>query len=568
MERIGRYQIHGELGRGAMGVVYRALDPAIGRTVAIKTIRLTELADVTEHQKLRDRLMREAQSAGILSHPGIVTIYDVAEEGDVAYIAMEFVNGPTLDRLAAIAPPDGAQVLQFLNQIAAALDYAHKRGIVHRDIKPANIMIHEHSTAKITDFGVAKIQSHQLTQAGSMVGTPNYMSPEQIRGQAVDGRSDQFSVAVIAYELLTGEKPFTADSIAALAFRIVNDNPEPVQRLNPTLDWPVDTVLRRALSKNPADRYPTCSDFTFALENACRSCRKWKPLPAGAAQNMVTMMDRPAPAAVAAPGVVVPQPPSDPAPVRAAAEEAASTPRPLRLLRTVSVAVFGAALVGAMLIGGLQFFERQEPQTNAEAPAPVAEAPVQRAARPSAMPKPSSDDAAPPVAPPPAPEPPKPDAGQEAAAPAVTRPVVPPKPVLGETRIVTNPPGAFVVVDGASDQSCTSPCTLGLKPGRHTLSATLAGYRRTLRIFEAPRDAELFLNMDRSAGTVIIRSQPPGASVVVDGQQRNEKTPAMLNLPAGPHTIEVIRNGQRQSHQVNVVDSAVSHVAVEFEPGR
>src|SRR5688572_2868708 len=129
MQQIGRYQIHGELGRGAMGVVYRALDPAIGRTVAIKTIRLTELADVTEHQKLRDRLMREAQSAGILSHPGIVTIYDVAEEGDVAYIAMEFVNGPTLDRLASTNPPDGTLVLQFLNQTAAALDYAHKRGI-------------------------------------------------------------------------------------------------------------------------------------------------------------------------------------------------------------------------------------------------------------------------------------------------------------------------------------------------------------------------------------------------------------------------------------------------------
>ena len=550
-------------------MVYRALDPAIGRTVAIKTIRLTELADVTEHQKLRDRLMREAQSAGILSHPGIVTIYDVAEQGDVAYIAMEFVNGPTLDRLASTNPPDGTLVLQFLNQTAAALDYAHKRGIVHRDIKPANIMIHEHSTAKITDFGVAKIQSHQMTQAGSMVGTPNYMSPEQIRGQAVDGRSDQFSLAVIAYELLTGEKPFTADSIAALAFRIVNESPEPVQRLNPTLDWPVDTVLRRALSKNAADRYPTCSDFTFALENACRSCRKWKPLPAGAAQNMATVMDRPAPAAAAAPAAVVPQPRPAPAPVRAAREEAATTPRPLRLLRTISVAVFGAALMGALIIGGLQFFDRQEPQTKAEAPAPVAEPPVERAARPSAMPKPG-DDSPPPVAPPPAPEAPKPGAGQETSAPAaaVTKPVLPPKPALGETRIVTNPPGAFVVVDGSSDQSCTSPCTVGLKPGRHTLSATVAGYRRTLRIFETPRDAELFLNMDRSAGTVIVRSQPQGASVVVDGQQRSEKTPAMLNLPAGAHTIEVIRNGQRQSHQVNVVDSAISHVSVEFEPGQ
>jgi hypothetical protein len=221
-----------------------------------------------------------------------------------------------------------------------------------------------------------------------------------------------------------------------------------------------------------------------------------------------------------------------------------------------------------VIIGGLEIFERQEPRQETSAPPTVAETPAQKAARPSAMSGPPGS--APPVAPAPAPEAPKPEAEQEAApaSPSVTRPVPPPKPALTETRIVTNPPGAFVVVDGVSEQSCTSPCTLGLKPGRHTLSATLAAYRRTLRIFEAPRDSELFLNMDRSAGTVIVRSVPQGASVVVDGHQRNEKTPAMLNLPAGPHTIEVIRNGQRQSHQVNVVDSAISHVSVEFEPGR
>ena len=560
MQRIGRYQIHDELGRGAMGVVYRALDPAIGRTVAIKTIRLSELVDPAERQKLRDRLMREAQSAGILSHPGIVTIYDVAEQGDVAYIAMEFVNGPTLDRFVRTTPPEGALVLQFLSQTAAALDYAHKRGIVHRDIKPANIMIHEHSTAKITDFGVAKIQSHQMTQAGSMVGTPNYMSPEQIQGQPVDGRSDQFSLAVIAYELLTGEKPFTADSLAALAFRIVKEDPAPVQRLNPTLDWPVDTVLRRALSKNAADRYPSCSDFTVALENACRACRKWQPLAAGAAQNMATVVDRAAPAAVA-PVVAAPpakrkvaEPPED----TTDAAAPAPVPRPLRLLRTISIAVFGAALVGAMIIGGLEFFENQEPPPQAQAQAPVTEAPVQRAPRPSAMPTTPEEGSAP-VGPPPEP------LAEAAPAPPPAKPVVPPKPVGGETRIVTNPPGAFVVVDGVSEQSCTSPCVLPLKPGRHTLSATLAGYRRTLRIFEAPRDAELFLNMDRASGTVIVRSDPQGASIVVDGQDRNERTPAMLNLPAGPHTIEVVRNGQRESQKVIVADGAISHVSAKFE---
>ena len=544
-----------------MGVVYRALDPAIGRTVAIKTIRLTELVDLSERQKLRDRLMREAQSAGILSHPGIVTIYDVSEEGDVAYIAMEFVDGPTLDRFVTNSPPEGTLILQFLNQTAAALDYAHKRGIVHRDIKPANIMIHEHSTAKITDFGVAKIQSHQMTQAGSMVGTPNYMSPEQIQGQSVDGRSDQFSLAVIAYELLTGEKPFTAESIAALAFRIVKEDPAPVQRLNPTLDWPVDTVLRRALAKNPADRYPTCSDFTFALENACRSCRKWKPLPPGASQNMATLMDHAAPATVPvqAPAArsdraaaVTPDPADDPAPV----------PRPLRVLRTISVVAVTAALIGGLIIGGLTFLDQSGAEPQAQPP--IEEKPVDRGPRPSAMPVTPEDGSAA-VGPPPAPDAPKPPAEEEEGATAAAKPVVPPKPVLGETRIVTNPPGAFVVVDGVSDQSCTSPCTVPLKPGRHTLSATLLGYRRTLRIFEAPRDSELFLNMDRASGTVIVRSEPQGASIVVDGQQRTERTPAMLNLPAGAHTIEVVRDGQKETQKVTVADSAISHVSVKFQ---
>ena len=156
MEQIGRYQVIGELGCGAMGVVYRAQDPAIGRTVAIKTIRLSDFTDPAERDRLRERLIREAQSAGILSHPGIVTIYDIAQEGELAYIFMEFVNGPPLEKvLLSESPPDRETLLNIFRQTAAALDYAHKKGIVHRDIKPANIMIHEDGTAKVTDLGVA-----------------------------------------------------------------------------------------------------------------------------------------------------------------------------------------------------------------------------------------------------------------------------------------------------------------------------------------------------------------------------------------------------------------------------
>jgi serine/threonine protein kinase len=223
MDRIGRYKIIRELGRGAMGVVYHAIDPNIGRPVAIKTINLGTVLKPDEQERLRERLFREARSAGILSHPGIVTIYDVEQQGDLAYIAMEYVDGPTLDQvLSQPKALDPEQMFSVLAQTAVALDYAHGKGIVHRDVKPANIMIAAGGTVKITDFGIAKITaSDQFTMTGSIVGTPHYMSPEQVQGQPVDGRSDQFSLAVIAFEMLTGEKPYTGEHLTTVVYKIV-----------------------------------------------------------------------------------------------------------------------------------------------------------------------------------------------------------------------------------------------------------------------------------------------------------------------------------------------------------
>ena len=270
--------------------MYQAQDPAIGRTIAIKSIRLQDLTDAAERERLRERLLREAQSAGILSHPGIVTIYDIAEENGMAYIFMEFVNGPPLEKmLRTEQTPDKETLLSIFRQTAAALDYAHKKGIVHRDIKPANIMIHEDGTAKVTDFGVAKIVSQQMTLAGTMMGTPSYMSPEQVQGATITGRADQFSLAVIAYEVLTGEKPFVAEYLPTLLFKIVREEPLLPQRLNPTLGPQVDAVLHKALAKNPADRYETCTDFINALAAACNATKGWMPLPRGASQNMPTV---------------------------------------------------------------------------------------------------------------------------------------------------------------------------------------------------------------------------------------------------------------------------------------
>ena len=289
VEQIGRYQILGELGRGAMGLVYKAQDPTLGRTIAIKCIRLQALTSDSDRRRLSERLVREAQSAGVLSHPGIVTIYDISEENDTAYIFMEFVPGEPLEQMLLSSPlPDGETLLSIFRQTAAALDYAHKRGIVHRDIKPANIMVHEDGSAKITDFGVAKIMSQQLTQAGTILGTPSYMSPEQVQGTAVDGRADQFSLAVIAYEALTGEKPFVAEYLPTLLFKIVRDEAVAVTRLNSTLCPPVDYVLRKAMSKLPAARYESCAEFVAALSASCNACEGWVPLPRGTAHQLPT----------------------------------------------------------------------------------------------------------------------------------------------------------------------------------------------------------------------------------------------------------------------------------------
>src|SRR3954469_5954509 len=257
MDRIGRYKIVRELGRGAMGVVYHAIDPHIGRPVAIKTIQLGALRKPEEQERLRERLFREARSDGILSHPGIVTIYDVDQQADLAYIAMEYVDGATLEQvLSGSATLPSERMFSILGQTAVALDYAHSKGIVHRDIKPANIMVTADGTSKITDFGIAKIAaSEHLTMTGSIVGTPHYMSPEQVQGQAVDGRSDQFSLAVIAYEMLTGEKPYTGEHLTTVVYKIVAEEPAPPHRLNPTLGGAIELVMQKAMAKKPDARF-------------------------------------------------------------------------------------------------------------------------------------------------------------------------------------------------------------------------------------------------------------------------------------------------------------------------
>jgi eukaryotic-like serine/threonine-protein kinase len=234
---LGRYQIQKELGKGAMGVVYQGIDPKISRVVAIKTMALSQEFEADELEEVKQRFFREAETAGRLNHPNIVTIYDAGEEHDLAYIAMEFLKGHDLNRYTKkdkLLPVK--TVLQIIERAADALNYAHTQNVVHRDIKPANIMYEpESGQIKITDFGIARITDSSKTKTGVVLGTPSYMSPEQLSGKKVDGRSDLFSLGVMLFQMLTGQLPFQADSMATLMYKIANETPPSVLELKPEL---------------------------------------------------------------------------------------------------------------------------------------------------------------------------------------------------------------------------------------------------------------------------------------------------------------------------------------------
>jgi hypothetical protein len=264
--KIGRYEIRSELGRGAMGRVFLAYDPQIDRNVAIKIVQSFAALGGAEREEARARFLREARAAGKLIHPGIVTLFDVGEVNNMPYLAMEFVKGQTLDhycRTGALLHP--AVAVQLVAGAADALAYAHAAGIVHRDIKPANLMRTSETTAKIMDFGLARGAEANLTQDGALLGTPAYMAPEQIRGQQVDGRSDLFSLGVVLYELLTGQKPFSGDSISSVIYRIVHEDPREVVTVRPDLDPALSKLLSRALAKRPEDRFQNGQELAAAL---------------------------------------------------------------------------------------------------------------------------------------------------------------------------------------------------------------------------------------------------------------------------------------------------------------
>jgi serine/threonine-protein kinase len=267
LKKLGKYEIRGELGQGAMGIVYDGFDPMIARRVALKTVRRDQL-DRAEVEEILARFKREAQAAGRLNHPNIVQIYEYGEDDGTAFIAMEFVEGRELkDFFDADERFPMAEIVRIMGQLLEALDYSHRNGVVHRDIKPANIILLKDGTVKVADFGIARVESSNLTQAGSVLGTPSYMSPEQFMGQTVDGRSDLFSAGVILYQFLTGEKPFTG-ALTTIMHKVLKEEPPAPSALNVQVPRPFDALIRRALAKRPDERFQNGREFVIALKMA------------------------------------------------------------------------------------------------------------------------------------------------------------------------------------------------------------------------------------------------------------------------------------------------------------
>ena len=403
---LGKYEVRRELGRGAMGVVYEGYDPLIKRLVALKTIRPDQLAG-EERSTVLARFRREAQAAGRLSHPNIVPVYEFGEDAGVSYIAMEFVRGRELkacfDASERFRPAD---VVRIMGEILAALDYSHRQGVIHRDIKPANIFLLEDGSVKVADFGIAHVESSNLTQVGTVLGTPSYMSPEQILGLPVDGRSDLFSAGVILYQFLTGERPF-AGSAATTMQKVLKEDPLPPSTLNVQVLPMMDAVVRKAMAKRADDRYQTAHEFADAIRAAAPAAAAGVARATAAEPTIIATATAASPAdptviATAAPTLVR-------APVAPAAPSAASATTPAPPTRKTSTPVIAAAIAaGVVVVAAVAWQLRERPVTEA------AKAPTTVAATTAPAGAPT---AGPPVASPPA-MPPAP----VAAAPAAPRP--------------------------------------------------------------------------------------------------------------------------------------------------
>jgi predicted Ser/Thr protein kinase len=569
LQTVGRYEITGELGRGAMGVVYKALDPTIGRTVALKTMRL----DVhgLDAQEMVRRFQNEARAAGVLNHPNIVTIYDAGEEDGIFYIAMEFIEGTTLHELLAeqrVLATD--EVLQLMRQICRGLDYAHSNGIVHRDIKPANIMITANGTVKIMDFGIAK-SGGQVTNTGQVLGTPNYMSPEQVKGRPLDGRSDLFSLGVILYEMLTGEKPFVGQNVTTIIYKIVNETPITPRDLDVTVHPGLSAIVTKALAKAPDDRYQTGADLVRDLENyklaagpvRTGSTAAIGPLP----EKTVVLPVRVISGSTVRVAAAATVPAKGPIPLRRPTTAILSTKRSQLLATIATILILGCAM------GGYAYHRTQVKmrQLAEEAKAREARQQAEREREPIAIAIP-------------APTP----ANKETIAPDTTVKFFPakkqpntqkqpapqkatssPNQVFvqqSELKLISQPDGAKVEIDGWSEPNWITPFTAShLAAGRHSIVFTKAGYLQQTRSVEsvAAKSIDVSAELAPAVSTIVVTSNPQGADVWVDGKDSGMNTPAQLTVEKGFHKVTVRKAGFKDA---SIEDNLSEGQTLSFSP--
>jgi serine/threonine-protein kinase len=558
LTKAGRYQIVGELGRGSMGVVYEGYDPIIGRTVAIKTM-LTQALAPQEFQEYKERFQREARAAGKLSHPNIITVYDFGEDAGVLYLAMEFLVGKSLDKIVeeqGVLPIE--TILPIYDQICSALDHAHQNKIVHRDIKPANIMVLQNGLVKVTDFGIAKMIGLGMTQAGQVLGTPNYMSPEQVKGRQIDGRSDIFSLGVILYELVTGEKPFGGRNITTVIYKIINENPVPPREFDASIHAGLSYVITKALAKNVEERYQTCRELAEDLRN-------YQYLGgATVGQSTVVMRATRAPVTEAVPAPPEPMAPPEylpPEPVAPAVDETAITPpvememipppAPQRRALPQIAWVLGALLV-ALIMGAIAYLVvlRPQGQINPAGPASVAQPPVAQSVQPVA-PKPPTAPVVttpvgttpvvttPPVTPPtnvanPEPTPPKTAEISKAVTPRARTP----ETKIGQLMVSANVNGARISVDGRSDPSWVTPHTIpDLPAGAHNILISMEGYdsyQQSVTIVGG-QTSSVVGSLSSPSAELDLVTVPAGVEVVIDGKSYGA-SPVHATLPPGEHT--------------------------------
>jgi serine/threonine protein kinase len=589
LEHVGRYQITGELGKGAMGVVYRALDPNIGRLVALKTTRL-DVHGMGSDEMLR-RFRNEARAAGVLNHPNIVTIYDAGEENGLFYIAMEFIMGVTLQTLVSerrTLPVE--QVVDIGKQICMGLDYAHARGVVHRDIKPANIMITPDKTVKIMDFGIAHAAGGGgMTNAGEVLGTPSYMSPEQVRGLQLDGRSDLFSAGVMLYEMVTGEKPFAGQNVTTIVYKIVHENPIPPRELDVSIHPGLSAVITRALAKRPEDRYQTGADLSKDLENyksastpeeatlVMRSEKAAGPTvklaTSGTAKTKGTQKTKAAPRASGPTGIITGNVAESSATIRRRMRR--RRPWPWIAAAALFITLAASASGYVYFYGELSLPPSPAPPAVVQIPAPgetQAQLESSAAIPESAPPSPASTE--PSVQPSPEGDVVKRASARlpQPTASATDRPEVPialpPRHIVsgkGTLEVDSIPEGADILLDGQPTGRQT-PATITAYEGAHAITLYKDGYHEASVNLELAPDQvyqysptlepigggdlvsglkRLFGGPPQTKGVLMVRTRPRGARIMLNDTPIPATTPARLPIQPGVYKLTLRRPGYK-----------------------